>query len=249
MNYSYSQHNRLEEPHSYMYTPFEGAAFLGYYLSSRIGFLHSAASNSGGTHMPDQLLLLCGLRRLERDFDAASPSCGVRFRELSAVGAEANLGSDKADEAILSDLGGNLTRTTIASSVTTLDLLCALIGGQLTDAHLPETKLWLDRLVQRFEVTKKLFDVYPPGFRKGQGLNTSVRLYWLLALGLCLFHSSSNQIKYLSTLLKVCDLLCSLPGSVLAGEIPRFGMSAVLAAEMSSVRLLAERKGLTIAPE
>ena len=131
--------------------------------------------------------------------------------------------------------------------VTTLDLLHSQIAVQLTSAHDANTKIWLDRLVQRFEVTKKIYETYLPGFRKGAGDNALVRLYWLLALALSLFYARSNQIKYLSTLLKVCDLLCSLPENMLHEAIPEHGLSVVLAAEIVGVQLLAEAKGVSFA--
>ena len=125
----------------------------------------------------------------------------------------------------------------------------ALIAAQLTDVLDVNTKVWLDRLVQRFEVTKKIYEAYQAGFRKGEDANTSVRLYWLFALSLCLFYARSNEIKYLSTLLKVCDLLCSLPEKELQGHIPEHGLPTVLATELVSVQLLAEKKGVSFAPD
>ena len=141
----------------------------------------------------------------------------------------------------------DLERMTVTEPVTTLNLLHALIAAQLTNARETNTKVWLDRLVQRFEVTKKLYESYPPGFRKGDGSNTSVRMYWLFALALCLFYVRSNNIKYLSTILKLCDLLCSLPTNNFA-QIPEGGLATVLATEIISVKLLAEKKGISFAP-
>ena len=59
-------------------------------------------------------------------------------------------------------------------------------------------KIWLDRLVQRFEVTKKLYEEYFIGFRKGRGHNNLIKLYWLFALVLSIYYSETNQIKYLN---------------------------------------------------
>jgi hypothetical protein len=244
MGYLYSQRNRLDEPHSYMYAPFEGMPFLDSYLSSRLEYLRSAAPHTDRAPTLERMLLSRSVVAITGNFDAASPQRGSAFRQLS--GFDGSAAADDAQSPDFNQLAAGLTNMKAAESVVTCDLLSALVASQLVGANPADTKLWLDRLVQRFEVTKKLFDLYPPGFRKGQGSNTSVRLYWLFALALCLFHSGSSQIKYLSTLLKVCDLLCSLPGNMLESEIPRLGMSVILAAEINSVRRLAEMKELKI---
>jgi hypothetical protein len=105
----------------------------------------------------------------------------------------------------------------------------------------------MDRWLQRFEVSKRLYEVYPPGFRKGEGSTEDIRLYWLLGLGLALFHAQEDHVRYLSTLLKVCDLLCSVSLERLTDAIPDGGLAVVLAAEITAVEVLAQAKGLSIA--
>jgi hypothetical protein len=153
----------------------------------------------------------------------------------------------KSEEFNLVNLAKVLEKITPNQAVSTLTLLHALIARQLTNNQGAIIKDWLDRLIQRFEVTKKIYEIYPSGFRKGEGANTSVHLYWLFSLALCLFYSSSNEIKYLSTLLKVNDLLCSLPEYSLNDNIPKFGLSVVLAAEIISVQRLTEKNGIIYA--
>lgn len=247
MSYPYSQINRLEEPHSYMYTPFQGEVLLQSYQSSRMAIVHRRAAAEHESVEPDHMLVVYTLLALEKLFDTTSLESGKKFRILLEGGSAKMFGQNKVVNRTLNDLAKGLNRLTTAEPVSTLDLLHALIAVQLTNAQDANTKAWLDRLVQRFEVTKKLYESYPPGFRKGEGANTLVRLYWLFALALCLFYAGSNEIKYLSTLLKVCDLLCSLPENMLQGHIPKNGLSAVLAAEIVSVQLLAEEKGVSFA--
>lgn len=246
MNYLYSQINRLEEPHNYMYTPFQGEAFLQSYQSSRMAAMHRHVAAEHDTE-PDHMLMTFALPALEKLFDTASHGSGKKFRALLESGSaisERRDGDDYPD-----DLAKSLDTLATSAPVTTSDLLHALIAVQLTDIQSANAKIWLDRLIQRFEVTKILYERYPAGFRKGEGVKTSVRLYWLFALALCLFYARSNGLKYLSVLLKVCDLLCSLPENVLRGHIPEHGLSSVLAAEIVSVQLLAEKKGVSFAPE
>lgn len=249
MSYLYSQINRMEEPHSYMYTPFQGEALLSSYQSSRMAVINRRVVVEHVVVEPDHMLVAYALTTLEKLLEATSSEGGKKFRSLLESGNMKILDCSKAGDSIPNELANGLEKLTTAEPVITSDLLHALIAAQLTHARNASTKAWLDRLVQRFEVTKKLYEYYLPGFRKGEGANTSVRLYWLFALALCLFHARSNEIKYLSSLLKVCDLLCSLPENVLQGHIPEQGLSAVLAAEIVSIQLLAEKKGVSIAPE
>lgn len=249
MSYLYSQTNRLEEPHSYMYTPFQGEALLSSYQLSRMAIMlrHATVAHKGAE--PDDMLLAYALPMLETLFYTASLGNGEKFRIFLGSGNGKIFERSKADHGSLVNLAKDIGRKMVAEQVITLDLLHALIAAQLTNTHNDNTKAWLDRLVQRFEVTKKLYENYPPGFRKGEGANTLVRLYWLFALVLCLFYVRSNEIKYLSTLLKVCDLLCSLPENALQEHIPEHGLSAVLSTEIFSVQLLAQKKGVSFAAE
>lgn len=247
MSYPYSQTNRLEEPHAYMYTPFQGEELLQSYQVSRMEVLHRlAAAEYGGAEL-DRIVITHALPVLEKLFDATSFEAGNKFRTLLGCGGSRVFEQSKVEGDSLETLAKGLIKLMMAESVTTLGLMHALIAAQLTNAQDVATKVWLDRLVQRFEVTKKLYESYLPGFRKGEGSNTSVRLYWLFALALCLFYARSHEIKCLSTLLKVCDLLCSLPENMLQEHIPMFGLSAVLATEVIGVQLLAEKKGTPLA--
>lgn len=248
MSYLYSQVNRLDEPHNYMYTPFQGVALLQSYQSSRMAVLYrSIAAEHDGCVEPDHTFLTYALTALEKLFDDTTFEGGRKFRTLLEGGGAKIFRKSNVEEGRLDGMAEGLGRLTTAEPVTTINLLHALIAVQLTNIQNTNTKVWLDRMVQRFEVTKKLYESYPPGFRKGDGTNTSVRLYWLFALALCLFYARSNEIKYLSTLLKISDLLCSLPENVLQGHIPEHGLSAVLAAEIVSVQLLTEKKGVSFA--
>lgn len=249
MSYLYSQVNRLEEPHAYMYTRFQGMGLLRSYFSNRMNAARVHGEFESGREEQDRILLAHAVQRLTMQLEAASPDGGMKFRKL--LGSEDipvfELSRNASDHLI--ELAQGLERMTTSKSILTLDLMHALISAQLTSEMNANTKIWLDRLVQRFEVSKKLYECYPAGFRKGEGANTSVRLYWLFGLSLCLFYTKSMKLKYLSTILKVNDLLCSLPAPLLQGQIVECGFSAILAAEIMSVELLAQEKGVSIAPE
>ena len=131
---------------------------------------------------------------------------------------------------------GQLVKTSI--------LLDTLFGSILLDVNNINNKIWLDHLVHRFEVTKKLYEEYLPGFRKGRGHNNLIKLYWLFALVLSIYYSETYQIKYLNTLIKVCDLITSLPFKDLTRDIPKFGLDLVLSSEIVFVQILLNAKGI-----
>lgn len=246
MIYTYSQANRLEEPHAYMYTQFHGEEFLEAYLSSRLDAVNWPTEGDHGRTELDESLVSHSLLILERLFNVKSVEAGKKFKRVLANGNLSALSQNNNNGDNIFEAAKLLTLMTTEKSVSTLDLTQSLIAVQLLNIQDANTKVWIDRLVQRFEVTKKLFEAYSPGFRKGEGSNAEVRLYWLFALSLSLFYARSSEIKYLSTLLKVSDLLCSLPVHMFEGEVPEHGLKTVLSAEIVSVLLLTEEKGIQL---
>lgn len=247
MSYLYTQANRLDEPHNYMYTPFQGEVLLHSYQGSRLDALQRFAEVVSESEACDAAYEIYALPFLERALDSVSIDAGNRFRMLVPDGNATRSGSDEAEDRCLNGLAMLLPQFAPGASIATLDLAHALIAAQLRGQHHDLAKEWLDRLVQRFEVTKKIYETYPSGFRKGEGTGRSVRLYWLFALALCLYYASTRQLKYLSTLLKVCDLLCSLPENMCSGYVSSRTMSAIMATEWISVQRLAEEKGIHVA--
>lgn len=222
MKYSYTQINRLDEPISYMYTPFNGEEFLESYRIDR----------------------KCTIRRIEEAVKAG----GERVYEdatldfLQSEGWDSELFCDPSMPATAVVGGGvfayELSQFSIVDSINTEKLLAALLAAQFARTHDGLVKEWLDRLVQRFEVTKKVYKSYQPGLRKGEGSNTSVRLYWLLSLSLCLFFVRTKNLKYLNTLLKVNDLLSSLPQELMFGHFSVKLMMAIFQLELAAVARL-----------
>jgi hypothetical protein len=145
------------------------------------------------------------------------------------------------------DGAAKLNALQIEQAIDTAQLLNCLLTAQLADAPEPAVTPWLDRLVQRFEVTKKLYARYEPGFRKGEGDAGRVALYLMLALVLCLRYHADGQLKYLNTMLKLTDLLCSLPAASYEPENLAVRLGLLIGAEVAAVRALASRKSVPIA--
>ncbi len=247
MSYIYSKINRLEEPHNYMYTPYHGVTLLQSYESSRMEVINRSVAVKHQALEQDELLVAYALPVLKILCTTNSCEYGKQFQVLLEDSGVAVSWKSKNGYDNLNNLSMSIEKLTIAESISTLKLLHTLISIFLTESQNSIAKVWFDRLVQRFEVTKKIYESYLPGFRKGEGDNKSVRLYWLFSLALSLFYMRSKEIKYLSTLLKINDLLCSLSENVLQDNIPQHGLSSVLATELISVQSLSDKKGISFA--
>jgi hypothetical protein len=119
-------------------------------------------------------------------------------------------------------------------NIETKKLLDGLLYAFINDEN-PAKEIWLSRLIQRFEVTKKLKQYYLPGFRKSDGSYNKIELYQLFSIILAIAHSQSGQLQYLSTLLKVNDLILSLPANMFDSKdsVSSWRMGVIL--EISSI--------------
>ena len=97
MSYQYTQINRLEEPHNYMYTPFQGEKLLRSYQSSRMAVVQRNVVAKHASVETDFMLAAYALPILEKLFDASSDAGGMKFRSLiEKMGGENRLaGQDR----------------------------------------------------------------------------------------------------------------------------------------------------------
>jgi hypothetical protein len=236
--YTYTEVNCLEKPHKYTYTPYLGIEFVDAYFRDRLKNIRRFKLQDGKSykHKIDSYFCHESKRQFEVILDNAF--CQVDESWRSLVNWEDFSTPKENISAPVSDKVEVITSFDIENEINTEKLLSSLIFTQLNIEDEELIKEWLDRLVQRFEVTKKLYETYPPGFRKGKGRKDEIRLYWLFSLLLTLYYASTTNIKYLSALLKVSDLLCSLSDDILVGEMPLQGLSLTLSIEFLNIKLL-----------
>lgn len=226
MTYVYTGENRLDQPHKYMYAPFGGNAFLAAYMAdrrSRCDGLPGAAPDGD---------------------DTARVMSALRDPALSHLGIPVALGATDCLKA--STHRRSLDSFSVNTMIVTSELLEALIDALLDRRDEATRDFWLRRLTQRFEVSKKLYRHYPPGFRKGDGPNDDVRLYALFSLTLALAWQVQPQLQLLSTLLKLNDLLLSLPPERLTKAFPADGVRLAVATELSAITRLASEQGVRL---
>ena len=134
-----------------------------------------------------------------------------------------------------------LSSFSIKKEIEIKSLLFSLINLQLNQKNTNLVKFWLDLLIQRFEVTKKIFPKYKVNFRKGYGNSNIVSLYLMLAISLILFFCSTKKIKYMNTLLKLSDLICSLDTKHLVKFVPKDTLSLILLIELLNIKLILKK--------
>lgn len=129
---------------------------------------------------------------------------------------------------------------------TLLQPLLAALLGVLAAGEFMAAQTWLGRIIQRFEVSKKLYAAYTPGFRKGEGDVQEPARYVELALCLSLAYALSGKLQYLSTLLKLVDLLLSLDPHMLRPACSSERLALLVAVELDAVATLAEKQRVII---
>ena len=233
IDYKYTKISLLNTPQNYMYTLYQGSEFLDAYFENRLESLKRLKIIKGRKNKL-QLFLYSKATILIKDFldkeisnDSLIPiidwKCDIKF-----------------DYSYINDRLPTLSSFNINNEIYTQSLLESLINNQLNKSDENLIKFWLDLLVQRFEVTKKIYKSYSVNFRKGNDRSDMVELYWMFALSLILYFCATKKIKYMSTLLKVSDLLCSLDLELLNKSLPSQGLSLILLVELLSVKLLSK---------
>ena len=198
MSYLYTKRNLLDEPHNYMYSEFKGRAFLEKYFENRISLLQTLVVDE------------------ENNLSALDQNIFCEAKKILL--SNENLILKIPDNLFPSSISNvkALNKTYLPRSfpnserIETTKLLDGLLYAYLYEG-IPSKEIWLARLIQRFEVTKKLKEYYMPGFRQSEGSSKEIRLYQLFSIILAFAHYQTENLQYLSTLLKVNDLMLSLP--------------------------------------
>ncbi len=128
--------------------------------------------------------------------------------------------------------------------IDTRTLLFATLNSVLhQENQISLIEYWLDRLIQRFEVTKKIYATYKPGFRKGFGRNDDLSFYFLLSLILSLRILRTRNYKYLNTLLKLNDLICSIKDDK---NFPTYFFPLLIKFELDQISKIIKEKEIDI---
>ena len=227
-NYEYTKINRLNSPHKYMYSPYQGSEFLDAYFKDRIKKIINLKNKK---YKPQLFIYLRVNKFLEKILDKkfSNDPLKIKFSYSNIVKKNKIYKDNKLK--ILSSFSVN-------KEINSENLLLSLIDSQLNKKNDRLVKFWLDLLIQRFEITKKIYLIYKVNFRKGKGDSNIIHLYLMLAISLTLFFYSTKKIKYMNTLLKLSDLICSLDVKLLAKSIPSETISMILLIELLNIKII-----------
>lgn len=132
------------------------------------------------------------------------------------------------------------------SSEKTTVLLKSIINDLQTENTQTELlSYWLQRLVKKFEVSKRLYTEYndtPPHYPSAGSSYKTVELYLLFAECLLLHPDTPHDTRLLNCLLKLCDTLCSVKDDFQHQAAAR--LAWVLESEQQLVQQLRKRIGL-----
>ena len=228
INYEYTKIDRLNSPHKYMYTLYQGSEFLDVYFQDRI----KKITNLKNKKYKSQLFIYSRVNKfIEKILDKkfSKDPLKKKFGYRDTV---------KKNKIYKKDKSKILSSFSVNKAINSESLLLSLIDSQLNKKNNRLVKFWLDLLIQRFEVTKKIYFIYKVNFRKGEGDSNIISLYLMLAISLTLFFYSTKKIKYMNTLLKLSDLICSLDIKLLAKSIPSETISMILLIEILNIKII-----------
>lgn len=164
-----------------------------------------------------------------------------RFRSTQSSNLLFELSAAAQSLGSLDELESFLLGETIRLKPLLRSLLAVLGRNDYSAAH-----PWMARVVQRFEVSKKLYPTYGANFRGGVGAVDDLERYVEFGLCLAISYELSGRMQYLSTLLKVNDLLLSIDLNLSLSPSTARLLALAVAAELRAVFLLAEKCGVSI---
>jgi len=236
MNYNYCDENILQSPQKYMYTKFGGIEFLKSYYQQRLKIINKIYSYTQGDNESNIKLhddLISGVVNY------------ISTEKIKLLNED--LYSYILNQSLLCSVSNETSQEiNVKEKIKTDDLLRKII---LILSHSKGEKsalIELDQLIQRFEVTKKIYSEYKPGFKKGSGDNQNLENYWLFGIALCYANFNKINLKYFNTLIKVCDLLASLEIKILLNQITKKGLLLLFIIENHIYKSLIDYKGISL---
>jgi len=222
--YEYTNRDLFEKSETYEYTELEGSAFLDAYLADRADAIEALDERLTGTEQRS----MNGWEGLLGALSWADPDP-----------VQDNL-PVLADLPRLSDSDG--IPNVDADRVATVPLLAGLLGvpnGVPPDGEV--SAVWLNRLVERFEVHKRLYAAYGTEMRPVDDEPAARIAYPMLALAALVGHDRNGSLKLLNGALKICDALSSTDANAMDAGVAALSRIA-LDEERSAVRALAAEK-------
>ncbi len=219
MAYQYTKSNLLEEPTHYMYSSFEGLTFIEDFKKSRKDFLKSFIIPYLDTRSELKPFTYKIYTFLSKQ---------LTFLDKDLDVAELSLEAPKID---------------LENTILTEDLINYLIASNLSSTENNNHHLE-NRLIQKFEVTKKIYNSYEKGLGKGRGDYDDQSLYINFSIFLATKYLANKNLKFLNTLLKVNDIIASAGDSKQLDSYPHELVNLCFNLEINLLDKLMHDKGI-----
>lgn len=222
---------------SYMYAPSLGRPFVSIYTDFRKGIIEKLLGCDCGSESENEnnRQFLKTIDYLNSLLSSESSKNFIKQIFKSDDYFIDCLNKEPLNEESLTQTGETITGFT--GQIYTGDLIQSLINLKTSNFESAHSRV-TDLLIRKFEVSKKLSDYYfisndlgEITVLKGSDNNASYRVYWMFSLLLLMNSVGADGIRVLSTLLKVNDLLCSVPTVRVTKEVSARQLAFSLAIE------------------
>ena len=115
---------------------------------------------------------------------------------------------------------------------------------KLNEKRIIDNDIILNRIIQKFEVSKKINDLYSIDELKPIGNNKNIDIYILFGVLLINFYKMNKKLKYLNSILKLSDILCSLPNNTSFSFV--YGSALIIENELNFVEEILSKNKINL---
>ncbi len=208
--YIYCEKNRLIEPHNYMYSEYIGKNLINLYEENRnklIKFYKKQIPKKKNKLKYNDLKVLQKLLDIAKVYFSNSKK-QLQIKKLQKQFMLLDNDSFVESEVLNYD----------KNNFDTKKELYKLIINFNFNNFLEKDKLVLNRILKKFEISKKLYQSYKLDFTEPTGSFDNLKIYWLVLNALLIYYMRDQDLQYLNAILKISDTLCSQDKYDLANE-------------------------------
>ena len=201
MTYSFTNNNLLNTKENYMYSKFYGKSLLFSYFKNRSENIYNYSYNKSINENDYYYLLI--------DFIKKNKKFKFIKTELKKFINEDKENLLLLKKKYLSYKYKPLPNLNRQKKFKTSELLDTIIINIINGKYKTETKKYIELLIKKFEVSKRLYTFYSRDFKKIGNQNKKIDNYLKLSTILAIEYFKKPNNRYLSTLLKINDLIIS----------------------------------------
>ena len=203
--YKYSNFDRLKVPNSYMYTEYIGNQFIEIYYQNRQSIINFYQSDEYRNTLNNKNLHI--MNKLKFQINKFIDKFEIAYKDFNFTDEDKSL-----SEIQIPYKGEILNRE---ANIDINEVLNYVIYDFNNSSSEFSRKLYLNKLLRKFEVRKKIYRFYDQNFRESYGRFDDLEIYLKLKIALIIYYTESLEIQYLNTILKISDTLCSQSFSLL----------------------------------